>query len=118
MVAVYIVAVSDLVTRFYHNYHGHNMEIVLDSDLLKEECPGINTICVDLSNWSDAQAAAESAGDVDILINNAGVFDPKSLLETTESLYDTTFGSNVASVLSVSQVIAKKMVTRKQGMTL
>ena len=94
---------------------GHNLHIVLISDSLKKECPGVTTICVELSKWSDAQAAAESAGDVDILVNNAAVYCPVSLLEATEEAYDATFSTNVAAVLSVSQVVAKRMIKKKQG---
>ena len=82
---------------------------------MQAECPGINTVCVDLSDWSVAQAATEAIGEIDMLVNNAGVGIVEAFLEMTESNYDNTFKVNVAAVLSVSQVVAKGMVERKSG---
>ena len=85
------------------------------SDSLQEECPGIHTTCVDLSNWSDAQTATEAIGDLDLLVNNAGVYSYETLLSATEEEYKKVYDINVASVLAVSQVAARKMVKQKKG---
>ncbi len=84
-------------------------------DSLNEECPGIHTVCVDLSNWSDAQTTTEAVGDLDLLVNNVGVISYQSLLTTTEEEYKRVYDINVASVIAVTQVVARNMVKRKTG---
>ncbi|CAN8001058.1 unnamed protein product [Ixodes pacificus] len=40
---------------------------------LKNEVPSIETVCVDLSDWHATAAALSQVGDVDLLVNNAGI---------------------------------------------
>lgn len=55
---------------------------------LKAECPNIETICVDLSNWDATKAALKDVPPLDGLVNNAGVAVIKPFEEITEKDFD------------------------------
>ena len=55
------------------------------------------------------------AGGVDILVNNAAVFDLAPVLEITEESYDTVFAVNVKGLLFTLQAVARQMVAQGRG---
>ncbi|WP_231933261.1 glucose 1-dehydrogenase [Botrimarina mediterranea] len=73
------------------------------------------TLVVDLENPVAAAQATREAGDIDLLINNAGISIPQSFLGTTIDAFDRTMSVNLRSVLIVSQIVAKGMVERGAG---
>jgi NAD(P)-dependent dehydrogenase (short-subunit alcohol dehydrogenase family) len=56
-----------------------------------------------------------TAGRIDILVNNAAIFDMGPLLEITEESYDRQFAINVKGLLFTLQAVAAQMVRRGQG---
>ena len=56
-----------------------------------------------------------AAGRIDILVNNAAVFDMAPLLEITEESYDRQFAINVKGLLFTLQAVAAQMVKQGQG---
>jgi len=58
---------------------------------------------------------AERALSIDILVNNAAVFDMEPLLEITRESYDTVFNVNVKGLLFTLQAVARRMVTQGRG---
>ncbi|XP_024409716.1 carbonyl reductase [NADPH] 2 [Desmodus rotundus] len=79
---------------------------------LSEECPGIETVCVDLGDWEATEQALGSVGPVDLLVNNAAVAMPQPFLEVTKEVFDRSFSVNLRSVFQVSQVVARGMIER------
>jgi D-sorbitol dehydrogenase (acceptor) len=65
----------------------------------------------------DAMVAAvvERAGGVDILVNNAAVFDMTPLLEISPDSYDKVFAVNVKGLLFTLQAVARQMVRQGRG---
>ncbi|MBB1251322.1 L-iditol 2-dehydrogenase [Rhizobium sp. G21] len=65
----------------------------------------------------DAAIAAveEKTGGLDILVNNAALFDLAPIVEITRQSYDTLFSINVAGSLFTMQAAAKSMITRGKG---
>ena len=55
------------------------------------------------------------AGGIDILVNNAAVFDMAPLLEVTEASYDRQFAVNVKGLLFTLQAVAAHMVEQGRG---
>jgi NAD(P)-dependent dehydrogenase (short-subunit alcohol dehydrogenase family) len=55
------------------------------------------------------------AGGIDILVNNAAVFDLAPLLEITEASYDQQFAVNVKGLLFTLQAVAAQMVKQARG---
>src|SRR5699024_9330406 len=54
-------------------------------------------------------------GAIDILVNNAAVFDMAPLLEVSEAMYDKQFQVNVKGTFFTLQAVARAMVERGQG---
>ena len=52
---------------------------------------------------------------IDVLVNNAAVFNRSSFLDVSLEDFDASFNTNVRGVYYLSQLIAKGMVQRRQG---
>jgi len=65
----------------------------------------------------DAAIAAVEAktGGIDILINNAALFDLAPIVDITRSSFETLFSINVAGALFTLQAAAKSMIARGKG---
>lgn len=57
----------------------------------------------------------EKQGRIDVLVNNAAVFDMGPLLEITEASFDRQFAVNVKGLLFTLQAVARQMVAQGQG---
>ncbi|XP_068105974.1 L-xylulose reductase-like [Hyperolius riggenbachi] len=86
-----------------------------DLQSLAEECPSVETICVDLGDWSATEAALKSLGPVDLLVNNAGIAIIEPFLEVTQESFDRSFAVNVRAALLVSQIVVRQMIERGVG---
>jgi D-sorbitol dehydrogenase (acceptor) len=54
-------------------------------------------------------------GGIDILVNNAAIFDMGPLLEVTEASFDRQFGVNVKGLFFTLQTVAAQMVRQGRG---
>jgi D-sorbitol dehydrogenase (acceptor) len=61
------------------------------------------------------KAVVAKAGRVDILVNNAAIFDMAPVLEITEASFDKQFAINVKGLLFTLQAVAAQMVKQGQG---
>ncbi len=61
------------------------------------------------------KAVEERTGGIDILINNAALFDLAPIVEITRESYDRLFSINVAGSLFTLQAVAKSMIARGKG---
>jgi NAD(P)-dependent dehydrogenase (short-subunit alcohol dehydrogenase family) len=61
------------------------------------------------------KTAIDKFGQVDILINNAGIFIAKPITDYTEADVDAIVGTNLLGFFYPSQLAAKHMTERKQG---
>ncbi|MER9871690.1 L-iditol 2-dehydrogenase [Mesorhizobium sp. M0195] len=70
----------------------------------------------DLASIDAAVKAVETrAGGLDILINNAALFDLAPIVEITKTSYDKLFSVNVAGTLFTLQAAARSMIARGKG---
>lgn len=69
----------------------------------------------DLESPGEVRALAKRASEVDILINNAGVFPGGATHELSEAAFDETFTVNVKAPFLLTAAIAPKMVARGGG---
>ena len=82
---------------------------------------GQGAYAVDLDVTSEASIAAmietvvRRSGGIDILVNNAAVFDMAPVLEATRASYDFVFGVNVKGMFFTLQAVARHMVARGKG---
>jgi short-subunit dehydrogenase len=72
-------------------------------------------ISADLNAPADVERLAADAGDVDVLVNNAGIswFGPTADLDV--GTFDALFGSNVRAAYFLVAALAPKMVERGAG---
>lgn len=61
------------------------------------------------------QTALERFGSVDVLINNAGIFQPKSFLEVEEKDLDRFLSINLKGTYFTSQAAVKQMLLQGEG---
>jgi len=55
---------------------------------LVKDCPGTQTVCVDLSDWKSTRAAIEKLEPLDGLVNNAGIGIAGTCMNTEEKNLD------------------------------
>ncbi|ESX88643.1 L-iditol 2-dehydrogenase [Mesorhizobium sp. LSHC412B00] len=74
---------------------------------------------LDVSDLASIQAAVNAVetktGGLDILINNAALFDLAPIVEITKASYDSLFSVNVAGTLFMLQAAARSMIARGKG---
>jgi D-sorbitol dehydrogenase (acceptor) len=74
---------------------------------------------MDAINQESIEAAVQqvvaTAGGLDILVNNAAVFDLAPIVEITRASYDRLFSLNVAGTLFTLQAAAKVMIAQGRG---
>ncbi|MCS6524068.1 SDR family NAD(P)-dependent oxidoreductase [Curtobacterium citreum] len=61
------------------------------------------------------QKAVDAFGSLDVLVNNAGIEDRKSLLEETEDGYDKVMSVNMKSAFFGTQAAAKQFIAQGNG---
>jgi NAD(P)-dependent dehydrogenase (short-subunit alcohol dehydrogenase family) len=61
------------------------------------------------------KAVEKEAGGVDILVNNAAIFDMGPFQETTEQSYDRQFAVNVKGTLFMMTAVSRSMIARGKG---
>lgn len=64
---------------------------------------------------ASVRAVEERFGGIDILINNAALFDLAPVVEITRESYERLFSVNVQGALFMLQAVAKSMVARSEG---
>lgn len=60
-------------------------------------------------------AVTDRFGGIDILVNNAAVFDMAPVLEVTEASFDKQFAVNTKGMFFTLQAVARSMVSHGQG---
>ena len=82
---------------------------------LGDKASAVPVDVTDLGSIESMVEAATASGPVDILVNNAAVFDMAPIVEITEASYDRVFAVNVKGLLFTLQAVAKRMIARGQG---
>lgn len=104
--------------------NGYNVGVVYNSDKegaekLANESEKIEIFKCDVSKRDEVEALFaqfhEKLGDVDILINNAGMAQQKLFLDITNEEWERIFAVNVTGVFNMCQCALRDMVRRGKG---
>jgi NAD(P)-dependent dehydrogenase (short-subunit alcohol dehydrogenase family) len=96
--------------------HGRNAERGAETVREIEAAGGkASFVAADLADAADVQWLASEAGDVDILINNAGISAFRPTAEFDPAVFDTMFASNVRAPFFLVAAIAPGMAVRGHG---
>jgi NAD(P)-dependent dehydrogenase (short-subunit alcohol dehydrogenase family) len=96
--------------------HGRNAERGAKAVQAIENAGGrARFIAADLANADDVRRLAAEAGDVDILINNAGVYEFAPTFDTDDADFDNHFGINVRAPYVLVQKLVPGMIERGNG---
>jgi NAD(P)-dependent dehydrogenase (short-subunit alcohol dehydrogenase family) len=95
----------------------------INYDAAKETAQNIGDaaypVQLDVSEQSSIDAAintvVENAGKLDILINNAALFDAAETVDITRESYQKLYDVNVAGTLFTMQAVAKQMIKQGHG---
>ena len=80
-----------------------------------DELDAAATHVFDQSKTDSVDTLARAAGDVDVLINNAGVLVAKPLLDTTIDEIQRLINVDLIGALHLMQLVGRRMVERKRG---
>ena len=81
--------------------------------------PGAYAVHLDVTDQTSIDdcvaAVLARAGGVDILVNNAALFDLAPIADITRTSYDRLFSINVAGTLFMLQAVANQMIAQGRG---
>lgn len=81
--------------------------------------PAAYAVHLDVTDQASIDAAVGAVehrtGGIDILVNNAALFDLAPIVEIDRASYDKLFSVNVAGTLFMLQAAARSMITRAKG---
>jgi NAD(P)-dependent dehydrogenase (short-subunit alcohol dehydrogenase family) len=101
--------------------NGRNQAKIEDAlQKLRQEVPQaeVSGIAADFSNVEQVNALISALPQVDILINNVGVFELKAFTEITDEQWLSIFEINVMSSIRLSRALFPKMMERGWGRVL
>jgi gluconate 5-dehydrogenase len=79
------------------------------------ELPHARAVHLDITRSDSIRAAAEAAGDVDILVNVAGTNVRKRFEDFTREEYERILQTNLHGIVELTQLIGTKMIARRIG---
>jgi len=81
--------------------------------------PAAYAVRIDVSDQESIDAAiaacVERAGGIDILVNNAAIFDLAPIVDITRKSYQRIFDINVGGTLFTLQAVARQMIAQGRG---
>ncbi|MGH3077731.1 MAG: 3-oxoacyl-[acyl-carrier-protein] reductase [Gaiellaceae bacterium] len=85
-----------------------------DATTLADEIGG-RAVQADVSDAGSAQALVEAAGDLDVLVNNAGVTRDGLLVRMSDEDWQTVIDTNLASCFYTCRAAVRGMMKRRSG---
>jgi L-xylulose reductase len=79
-------------------------------ETMQAELSNVKVVRVDLADWEATRLEVEKIGSIDCLVNNAGITQRTSFLESDKDTLDSIYDVNIKAVFNVSQVVARGMI--------
>jgi L-xylulose reductase len=102
------------IARMLHRFNAQVVALSRTASDLESLQKEINceVIVTELGDPEADRRAAEQAGDIDFLVNNAAVALLEPFLQITVEAWDKTLAVNLRAIMIISQVIARRMIER------
>jgi short-subunit dehydrogenase len=84
-------------------------------DSIKEKIEGVEYLALDLTDDASIEACARAAGDVDVLVNNAGESQSGPIEELPMDAIERLFRTNVFGAVRLTQLVLPGMRARRYG---
>ena len=101
------------------NYNKSEEQAKLLKEELKNEGYNIDIIKADVSKWEECKKLSEYVinkyGQIDILINNAGISQIKEFTKLTEEDWNMMINTNLNSVFYMTKEVVEYMIHNKNG---
>jgi NAD(P)-dependent dehydrogenase (short-subunit alcohol dehydrogenase family) len=95
---------------------GRRAELGKETVELIEKAGGTGHFIVsDVAKLDDVRKLAQEVGEVDVLVNNAGIFPFAPTTEQSVETYDQVFDVNVRGTYFLTAALAPAMVAKKKG---
>ncbi|HLE99097.1 MAG TPA: SDR family NAD(P)-dependent oxidoreductase, partial [Gaiellaceae bacterium] len=85
-----------------------------EAEALAQEIGG-RAVQADVSNADSARALVEEAGDLDVLVNNAGVTRDGLLVRMSDEDWETVIDTNLASCFYTCRAAVRGMMKKRAG---
>jgi len=95
---------------------GRRAELGKETVALIEQAGGTGHFIVsDVANLDEVRKLAQEVGEVDVLVNNAGIFPFAPTPEQSVEAYEQVFDVNVRAAYFLTAALAPAMVAKKKG---
>ena len=84
-------------------------------DDLVKKMPDIVSVHQDLRNWDETAEKSVNLGDIDGLVNCAGITIPHMVLEVTKEILEKNYDVHLNAPINLMQVVGKKMIVSGNG---
>lgn len=79
---------------------------------LQKEVPNVIPVAVNLADWDATKRALADVGDVDLLVNNAGITELDLFGDISPETIDKIFAVNYKAAVNISQICVQSMKSR------
>ncbi|MEU8133685.1 SDR family oxidoreductase [Streptodolium elevatio] len=93
----------------------HVLGTTRDPAKITDPLPGVEYLALDLADNASVEACAAAAGDVDVLVNNAGESQSGPLEELPPDALERLFRTNVLGPVRLTQLLLPGMRARRGG---
>jgi NAD(P)-dependent dehydrogenase (short-subunit alcohol dehydrogenase family) len=115
-------ATSGLGARFAEVLAAHGAQVIVTgrrTERLKELCakigPQAQAVALDVTDPGSIAACLAQTGDIDVLVNNAGLNVQARAVDVTGPDYDLIMNTNVKGAFMMAQAVGKQMIARGKG---
>jgi len=117
-----VLSLAEVGYKVVLNYNKSEKEALEIKELLTEKGQIVEIYKADVSKKEEVEGLVnftiQKFGKVDVLINNAGIYNFNLIQDIEEAEWDEIINTNLKSVFLCSQAVIKDMLKRKDGLVI